>query len=70
MEAAQLDATALETAKVPAYKVPSAAAATAAAEGLPSVPTTRPQQQQQQKLAPQKTPEELELEQLAAEMAS
>lgn len=62
LDAAQLDEELLQPAPVPTTKVPSAAAASTS--GMPSVPTTlRPA------AAAGKTPEELELEALQAEMA-
>lgn len=59
MEAAQLDETLIEAGSAPGHKI-----AAEALPAMPSAPTTRPQKAQ-----PAKTPEELELEALQAEMA-
>ena len=62
LEAEDLDSQLLEPAPVPASRVPARAQpAAATGQRMPAVPAARPKQ---------KTPEELELEQLEAEMAA
>ena len=61
LEAEDLDSQLLEPAPVPATRVPAKAQpAAATGQRMPAVPAARPK----------KTPEELELEQLEAEMAA
>lgn len=69
MEAEELDNQLLEPAPVPTKRVP-AQAHPAAAEALPEVPTTHRAAARPVAQARKKTPEELELEALEAEMAA
>ena len=64
MAAAQLDEKLIDAASVPGHRIPAQAAPEAALPAMPNAPTTRPQP-----AAPAKTAEELELEQLQADMA-
>ncbi len=69
MEAEELDNQLLEPAPVPTKRVP-AQAQPAGAEALPEVPTTHRAAARPVAQARKKTPEELELEALEAEMAA
>lgn len=66
LDATQLDEELLEPAPVPTTKVPAAGTSSAASLGLPSAPTS---QKAKPTVVAGKSPEELELEALQAEMA-